>query len=587
MDSPEKESSYLLREEFLEPDSDDDFTYEEVAIDDADASSGDEDLSTAFRNNAHILPSVPVKSSDLKVVKDVPLTATPSPEVVEDFVCNFLASNNMHATLDSFQSEWYRLATNNQLQVHQAMVLPDAYAQIRQLETALSQLKLELQGYKRSAKHSKELLLRVQKERDYHRMHHRRVVQEKDRLITDLKRVKDHYSDYEPLMQALQQKYQVVSKERMLACLERDRVKYEVNCLQSTLQSVQQATGPSTVPSIPLSDDTLEPFVCLKSKLILNLPPEPAHHTYHDTDQLPVCTHLTRTGGFQPSRSVQAHSHAATALDVHPSKPVVATASDDHTWKLWTISSGELLMCGEGHSDWLSTVHFHPEATSLATGSGDGSIKIWDLKDASCIQTLSDHQQPIWGVAWHWAGSVLASASMDHTVKIWDPVARVCLSTLRGHGDSVNGAAFLPFSNTLATCSADKSISLWDIRTGLCIHSFYGHQHACSCLCPTFQGQEVFSGDCLGNIFSWDIRAQSCRCKWSLGHEAINDIAVDSGRTLCACATDGQDITLLDPASHKEWKLEGRSDRVLAVAFTSEADGLISTACGGSFTVWQ
>ncbi len=62
------------------------------------------------------------------------------------------------------------------------------------------------------------------------------------------------------------------------------------------------------------------------------------HNVYHIMDQLPVCTHLTRTGGFQPSRSVQAHAYAATDLDLHPRKPVVATASDDHSWKLWTIT---------------------------------------------------------------------------------------------------------------------------------------------------------------------------------------------------------------------------------------------------------
>lgn len=53
---------------------------------------------------------------------------------------------------------------------------------------SLSQLKLELQGYQKNVKHSKEVLLRVQKERDYHRMHHRRVLQEKEKLLTDLKR---------------------------------------------------------------------------------------------------------------------------------------------------------------------------------------------------------------------------------------------------------------------------------------------------------------------------------------------------------------------------------------------------------------
>lgn len=119
---------------------------------------------------------------------------------------------------------------------------------------------------------------------------------------------------------------------------------------------MQQATGPPTHPSSPQHSANSKPkplvvscetawselqpklFICAQSKRVLDLPTEPAHNIYHEVDQLPVCTHLTRTGGFQPSRSIQAHSYAATALDLHPTKPIVATASDDHTWNLWTIS---------------------------------------------------------------------------------------------------------------------------------------------------------------------------------------------------------------------------------------------------------
>ena len=39
--------------------------------------------------------------------------------------------------------------------------------------------------------------------------------------------------------------------------------------------------------------------------------------------------------------------------------------------------------------------------------------------------------------------------------------------------------------------------------------------------------------------------------------------------------------------SEKEWKLQGHEERVLAVAFTSNADGLVSTASDGTLTVWQ
>lgn len=86
--------------------------------------------------------------------------------------------------------------------------------------------------------------------------------------------------------------------------------------------------------------------------------------------------------------------------------------------------SGERLITGEGHNDWLSAVKFNPQGTGLATSSGDGSVKIWDLLKTTCSNTLYDHQQPVWDVAWHWMGSVLASASMDHTIKLWQPEDR-------------------------------------------------------------------------------------------------------------------------------------------------------------------
>merc|ERR1719265_1158143 len=64
---------------------------------------------------------------------------------------------------------------------------------------------------------------KFRKERDFHRMHHRRVVQEKNRLIIDLKRLKRHYEQYEPTLTELRHKYEVAMKEKMLMSLERDR----------------------------------------------------------------------------------------------------------------------------------------------------------------------------------------------------------------------------------------------------------------------------------------------------------------------------------------------------------------------------
>ena len=61
----------------------------------------------------------------------------------------------------------------------------------------------------------------------------------------------------------------------------------------------------------------------------------------------------------------------------------------------------------------------------------------------------------------------------------------------------------------------------------------------------------MFSGDYFGNLLVWDIRGGACSGQWSLGVDAVNAIALDPGKTVCACATDSCTITLLDPNSHK------------------------------------
>ena len=85
------------------------------------------------------------------------------------------------------------------------------------------------------------------------------------------------------------------------------------------------------------------------------------------------------------------HIHSIT---LHPTKNIVATGSDDHTWRVWAVPSGELLMTGEGHEDWISEVQFHPSGDLLASCSGDGVVKIWNFSKLSSFITLSDHRQP-------------------------------------------------------------------------------------------------------------------------------------------------------------------------------------------------
>jgi len=106
---------------------------------------------------------------------------------------------------------------------------------------------------------------------------------------------------------------------------------------------------------------------------------------------------------------------------MHPKKSVLATASDDTTWKLWNVPDGKLLMGGEGHSDWLSGIDFHPKGGLLGTCSADGSAKLWDFaKNGECTATFKDHTQVVWDIKFHDSGDFFGTCSMDQSIKIWD-----------------------------------------------------------------------------------------------------------------------------------------------------------------------
>jgi WD40 repeat protein len=103
-----------------------------------------------------------------------------------------------------------------------------------------------------------------------------------------------------------------------------------------------------------------------------------------------------------------------------------ATASDDHTWRLWHLPDGDLIMSGDGHADWVAAVAFHPCGACLASGSGDATVKLWDFTRQRCVATLAEHSAAVWSVEFHDQGEFLASCSLDHSIRLWDVATGTC-----------------------------------------------------------------------------------------------------------------------------------------------------------------
>ena len=111
---------------------------------------------------------------------------------------------------------------------------------IKTLTDEIKQLRQERDKYKSAALKAREMYVKLRGERDFHRLHHRRVSQEKNRLINDLRQLKSHFSSYEPAFAQLRKKYEVAMKEKMLTQLERDRAVGKATGLETTLRSMEQ-----------------------------------------------------------------------------------------------------------------------------------------------------------------------------------------------------------------------------------------------------------------------------------------------------------------------------------------------------------
>jgi len=294
---------------------------------------------------------------------------------------------------------------------------------------------------------------------------------------------------------------------------------------------------------------------------------------------------------FVLRKTFRGHRLAISALALHPTKAIVATVSDDRTWKLWSIPNGELIMSGDGHKDWVASCEFHPRGTLLATGSGDSTVKIWDLMNARCAATFTDHKQAVWDVSWHDTGDFCVSASMDHTARLWDLVSGRCRQTFRGHADSVNAVGFQPYTNTLCTGSGDKTVSLWDVRSGLCVQTFVSHKNAVLHVAFHPRGDQLASTDADGKVKVWDVRKLEERLSISTtGAERHPTHGVcwdSSGQVLAVASYDGT-VKIFNSADGVEAaSLAGHEDSVQAVVFDPDGKFLVSAASDATFRIWS
>jgi coatomer subunit beta' len=165
----------------------------------------------------------------------------------------------------------------------------------------------------------------------------------------------------------------------------------------------------------------------------------------------------------------EAHIDYIRSIAVHPTLPIVVSCSDDMLIKSWDWERGwECAMMFEGHSHYVMQIKFNPkDPNTFASASLDHTVKVWNLSSPVPNFTLEGHEKGVNCVDYYNGGDkpYLVTGGDDRAIRVWDYQTKACVQKLEGHAHNVSCVAFLPDRPLIVSGSEDGSVLLWHANT--------------------------------------------------------------------------------------------------------------------------
>jgi WD40 repeat protein len=153
---------------------------------------------------------------------------------------------------------------------------------------------------------------------------------------------------------------------------------------------------------------------------------------------------------------------AVTSAVFSPDGKLLAFDRNDQVVVLWDVDAGREKATLAGHRDFVRRLLFGPDGKTLAS-AGDEGIKLWDVGAGKEICTLTGHKDTVFALAFSRDAKVLFSGSNDGAVKRWGLAARKEETILYEKNVAVYSLALSPDGKHLAAARSDGSVILWSL----------------------------------------------------------------------------------------------------------------------------
>ncbi|CAH1985182.1 unnamed protein product [Acanthoscelides obtectus] len=260
----------------------------------------------------------------------------------------------------------------------------------------------------------------------------------------------------------------------------------------------EQTDWNKAIPKRPLGlgeDDNVDSSLGLGELAQLTVNND-AENTYEVASSKETCRKT-----WNAKYTLRSHFDAVHALAFHPTEPVLITASEDHTLKLWNLQKTvpakksasldvEPLYTFRSHTGPVFCLAVSGTGEQCYSAGLDGTICCWNVPGANTdpydlyepdvlAGTLHGHTDAIWGLAVRGGAAAnaggdgqarLVSCSADGTVKLWSPHAKnqLQLNTYVSEQDGIPTSIDFVYDepNHIVASYTSAHCVIFDLETG-------------------------------------------------------------------------------------------------------------------------
>lgn len=283
------------------------------------------------------------------------------------------------------------------------------------------------------------------------------------------------------------------------------------------------------------------------------------------------------------------HTDLVTDAAWSPDGQYIATSSFDHTVKVWSASTGNLVCTYTVSDDTVYALAWSPNSQFIASNGGNNTIRIWNALNCSPNTNHAVHTQAgSMAIAWSPNGKYIASGGWDNLAQIWDVSTGQTLFMMP-FTDVVSSITWSPDGQYVAAGSWDRTVQIWNMKTQLMFRTYSDYSDPINAVAWSPKGNYLAIGSRSGTVEVRDIANNHVVCDYTQHNDAVNAVAWSPNGKYIASGSDDKTVRIWNPFGPDTPTLmiyTQHTDNVSSVAWSPDGKEIVSGSWDYTAKVW-